>query len=213
MAAADRDERSDFGNPDAEPWNDEKRTARLIEIVDEYGWPAPDLAGTEMASAAWLIAQHSDANPAFQQRALRLLIEVTDYKGKGEHIALLTDRVAANTGKPQTYGSQIGCLWDTTDPRPGSGTTGSGRRTSCGDGPRPFGGLSRLRQSTLTGSGTDPHGRRMPTCQRCHALTQAQSGTTGRRAARNQRKPCVRGSAHLHHPELRAGGDRRIGDP
>jgi hypothetical protein len=109
MARVDQEERSHFGDSDAGPWNDEERTARLVEIVDEYGWPAPDVFGVEAASAAWLIAQHSDADPGFQQRALSLLSEIADYPGKGEHVALLTDRVSANTGEPQVYGSQIGC--------------------------------------------------------------------------------------------------------
>ncbi|MEM9562302.1 MAG: DUF6624 domain-containing protein [Actinomycetota bacterium] len=118
MARVDQEERSSFGEPDAAPWNDEERTARLIEIVDEYGWPAPDVFGVDAASAAWLIAQHSDADPAFQQRALVLLTETGDYPSKGGHVALLTDRVATNTGQPQVYGSQVGCSGDRPIPDP-----------------------------------------------------------------------------------------------
>ncbi|MCP4966038.1 MAG: ChaN family lipoprotein [bacterium] len=119
MARVDQQERSHFGDPDAEPWNDEERTARLVEIVDEYGWPTPDLVGDEASSAAWLIVQHSDEDPGFQQRVLSLLMEqVPDFPRKGQQVALLTDRVAANTGKPQVYGSQVGCFEDQPVPRP-----------------------------------------------------------------------------------------------
>ena len=118
MARADQQERSHFGEPEAEPWHDEERTARLIAIVDEHGWPTPDLVGIEAATAAWLIAQHSDADPGFQQRALTLMTDGADYPGKGEHLALLTDRVATNTGQPQVYGSQIGCYGDQPIPNP-----------------------------------------------------------------------------------------------
>jgi hypothetical protein len=119
MARVDQEERSHFGEADAEPWHDAERTARLIEIVDEYGWPTPDLFGDEATSAAWLIVQHSDADPEFQQRVLSLLTEqVPDYPGKSQQVALLTDRVATNTDQPQVYGSQIGCMADQPVPSP-----------------------------------------------------------------------------------------------
>jgi hypothetical protein len=119
MRDADQAERADFGEPDADPWRDEERTARLIEIIDSYGWPTPEMVGEEASTAAWLIVQHSDADPAFQQRMLSLLTdEVEDYAGKAEQVALLTDRVATNTGQLQLYGSQIECTDATPIPRP-----------------------------------------------------------------------------------------------
>ena len=119
MAEEDQEERSHFGETDAAPWQDEKRTARLMEIIELYGWPSPGLVGDEASSAAWLIAQHSDADPEFQQRVLEMLeASVEDYPGKAENIALLTDRVAANTNQRQRFGSQIGCLNGDPIPRP-----------------------------------------------------------------------------------------------
>lgn len=119
MFEEDQEERSHFGEADAEPWHDEERTARLVEIIDEYGWPTPDLVGDGATSAAWLIAQHSDADLSFQQRVLSLLFdEVPDYPGKSQQVALLTDRVAKNMSQPQVYGSQIGCVGDQPVPNP-----------------------------------------------------------------------------------------------
>ncbi len=118
MAEADQAERTHFGEIDAAPWHDEARTARLIEIVDEYGWPSPDLVGDDASSAALLITQHSDANPEFQQRVLTLLTNGQNNMATREGVALLTDRVAANTNRPQKYGSQTGCMDGQPVPRP-----------------------------------------------------------------------------------------------
>ena len=54
-------------------WHDEERTERLVEILDEYGWPGHDLVGEDGSTAAWVIAQHSDLDPEVQAQALELL--------------------------------------------------------------------------------------------------------------------------------------------
>ncbi len=88
----------------------EDRQARLGEIFDEHGWPGHDLVGEEGSTAAWVIAQHSDLDLAFQERALELLTEAVaaDNASAGD-LAYLTDRVAVAKGEPQTYGTQIRC--------------------------------------------------------------------------------------------------------
>ena len=88
----------------------EDRQARLAEIFDEHGWPGHDLVGEEGSTAAWVIAQHSDLDLAFQQRALELLAAaVAEDDASGGDLAYLTDRVAVAKGEPQTYGTQIRC--------------------------------------------------------------------------------------------------------
>ncbi len=107
MQAADQAERTGevAGNGDRE------RTARLAEIIDEYGWPTQSLVGTDGATAAWLIAQHSDLDVEFQERALELMHEaVEDGEADSTELAYLEDRVAANRGEAQIYGTQIGCV-------------------------------------------------------------------------------------------------------
>jgi uncharacterized protein DUF6624 len=107
MLAADQKDRSD---PNAGVGGDQERTERLGEIVDRYGWPTRTLVGEDGATAAWVIAQHSDLDPTFQRRMLGLMREASA-AGEADlgDLAYLTDRVAANAGQPQTYGTQGGC--------------------------------------------------------------------------------------------------------
>ena len=51
----------------------QRNTARMKGIVDEHGWPGRSLAGEDGANAAWLLVQHADADPAFQERCLALM--------------------------------------------------------------------------------------------------------------------------------------------
>ncbi len=108
LAMLERDQAGRTGGVDEE--GDAARTERLGEIIDTFGWPTASAVGEEAATAAWAIAQHSDLDPAFQERALGLLeIAVAEGEGSPGDLAYLTDRVAAGAGDPQTYGTQIGC--------------------------------------------------------------------------------------------------------
>jgi hypothetical protein len=98
-------------------WHDEERTERLAEILDEHGWPGSDLVGEDGASAAWLIAQHSDQDVEFQERALELMrAAVEEGQADRTELAYLEDRVALNRGGAQTYGTQIGCVDGRAEP-------------------------------------------------------------------------------------------------
>ncbi|MGQ0431490.1 MAG: DUF6624 domain-containing protein [Microthrixaceae bacterium] len=95
-------------------------TLRLREIVDEYGWPDATLVGAEAAAAAWLLAQHSDADRDLQQRVV-LLMNAALERGTIEagHLASLTDRVALANGEPQIYGTELtatGGVWSVQPP-------------------------------------------------------------------------------------------------
>jgi hypothetical protein len=107
MLAADQKDRAD---PEAGVGGDQERTERLGEIVAEHGWPTRTLVGDDGATAAWAIAQHSDLDPVFQRRMLELMgrAAAAGEADRGD-LAYLTDRVAANAGQPQTYGTQMGC--------------------------------------------------------------------------------------------------------
>jgi hypothetical protein len=39
----------------------------LKGVIAAHGWPGASLVGTDGAHAAWLLAQHADADPAFQR--------------------------------------------------------------------------------------------------------------------------------------------------
>lgn len=114
MMEADQAERTGEVGGD---WNDEERTARLVEIMDEHGWPGVDLVGEDGATAAWVIAQHSDLDVDVQERALELMREaVAAGQADATELAYLEDRVALNTGNPQIYGTQIGCVDGRAEP-------------------------------------------------------------------------------------------------
>ena len=108
MLAADQADRSSSGATGV--GGDQARTERLREIVAEHGWPTQTLVGDDGATAAWAIAQHSDLDPEFQREMLRLMgaTAAIGEADRGE-LAYPTDRVAANAGQPQTYGTQMGC--------------------------------------------------------------------------------------------------------
>jgi len=86
---------------------DRENTARLEEIVDRWGWPDVSLVGEDGAHAAWLLVQHADHRPDFQERCLPLLAEAAErgQVSKGD-VAYLTDRVRVKLGRPQVYGTQ-----------------------------------------------------------------------------------------------------------
>jgi hypothetical protein len=89
--------------------------ARLRELIDEHGWPAEDIAGSEGAKAAWFIAQHAVGEPDFQRRALDLIQQcVAEGRVPAWQAAYLEDRIALHEDRPQRYGTQ----W-VDDPRDG----------------------------------------------------------------------------------------------
>jgi hypothetical protein len=85
---------------------DADNTSFLKRVVAERGWPGRSLVGSDGATAAFLIVQHS-ADTSFQAKVLPL-IEKAFAAGdaEGQQVALLTDRVARHRGQKQVYGTQ-----------------------------------------------------------------------------------------------------------
>jgi hypothetical protein len=87
---------------------DRKNTERMKAIVRERGWPGKSAVGADGATAAWLLVQHADAAPAFQEECLARMEKMV---GAGEveaaDCAYLADRVAVNRGRKQLYGTQF----------------------------------------------------------------------------------------------------------
>ena len=80
----------------------------LIKIVDQHGFPDSDKVGTEGTHIFWLLMQHQDAHPDFQERVLKMMeVAVRQNKASGKDYAYLLDRVLVNTEKPQVYGTQM----------------------------------------------------------------------------------------------------------
>ena len=79
----------------------------LKSVIDRSGYPGFDRVGEAGESDFWVMVQHSDFDPAWQEEVLTLLkIEVAATNAAPAHVALLTDRVRVNTGRPQLYGTQ-----------------------------------------------------------------------------------------------------------
>jgi len=118
LERADRDQTARKSLPPtqrAEQWEqviapvDRDNTARMREIVAEYGWPGYALAGTDGAHAAWLLVQHAPAG--FQEECLPLLEDaVCRGDAAPRDLAYLTDRVLMHRGEPQVYGTQYQVL-------------------------------------------------------------------------------------------------------
>ena len=84
---------------------------KLNEIVIKHGWPGISLVGLEGSRTSWLIAQHSICTPELQKSFLQKMIDAEktgDVPKK--QVALLTDRILYNEGKPQKYGTVFD--WD-----------------------------------------------------------------------------------------------------
>jgi hypothetical protein len=90
---------------------DSANLSRLKEIVREHGWPDKRLVGSDAASAVFLLVQHADRDVSFQKEYLQWLERAYHAgelsAGAGEAVALLSDRVRTNEGRPQLYGTQV----------------------------------------------------------------------------------------------------------
>lgn len=83
---------------------DGENLKQVKNIIAACGWP-----GTAKDShSAWLLAQHADSDLAFQREA-RALLEGSVKAGiaAARDLAYLSDRIAANEGRPQEYGTQF----------------------------------------------------------------------------------------------------------
>jgi len=84
---------------------DAANTERMKAIVKRYGWPGPELVGSDGSEAAFLLVQHADL--AFQKEMLPLVEKAYRSGGlSGQDYALLLDRVRVGEGRPQVYGTQ-----------------------------------------------------------------------------------------------------------
>lgn len=82
----------------------------LQQQIQVSGWFDISKTSVDAAQAAWLMVQHADWDPQWQQQILQLLQpKVKQGEFQPRYFAYLTDRVAINTGQPQLYGTQGAC--------------------------------------------------------------------------------------------------------
>lgn len=114
-----------YGTYDEDMQSVHKANAKeLYEIVITSGWPGLTKVGLEGSRDAWLIAQHSICTPKLQREFLRCLNEASEIgEAPKKQVALLTDRILFNEGKPQLYGTvldwnengELGCELEDTE--------------------------------------------------------------------------------------------------
>lgn len=80
----------------------------LSAIFKKYGYLGYDQVGQKGSFHFWLMVQHCDKWPAFQQEVLEAMkVEVYSNNTDRKNFAYLTDRVNLNTGKKQIYATQV----------------------------------------------------------------------------------------------------------
>lgn len=85
---------------------DSLNTAKLMNLMAQYGFPTWKLVGREGAENAWLIAQHSGAEflPVFLKQMEKA---VKEDNASYANYAMMEDRYRLFEGLPQYYGTQI----------------------------------------------------------------------------------------------------------
>lgn len=84
---------------------DSVNLAKILMLIDQKGWLAPEQVGFLGNQTIFLVIQH--ANLKVQQKYLPIMrLAVKQGKALAKDLALLEDRVAMREGKSQLYGSQ-----------------------------------------------------------------------------------------------------------
>lgn len=87
---------------------DAESTAYMKAVIEKYGWPELRMVGQDGAIAAFQLVFVRHADHDFLKKCLQLLTEaVRRNEGIPQDMALLTDRVLVEEGKPQRYGHQL----------------------------------------------------------------------------------------------------------
>jgi len=86
---------------------DIENTIFLKDLINTSGWPKISEVGPEASEATWLLVQHADLDPEFQQQCLNLMKELPEGEISKRNIAYLEDRVLVAQSKPQLYGTQF----------------------------------------------------------------------------------------------------------
>ncbi len=86
---------------------DAEATASMKALLEKTDWIDAHRFGDDIASHAWILAQHADDHPDFQALALSRMEPYLDNGGvRKRDYAYLWDRVAVNYGRKQRYGTQ-----------------------------------------------------------------------------------------------------------
>lgn len=80
----------------------------IKKIFEDCGYPGYDKVDTISSNNFWLLVQHSDRHPDFQDSVLvKMKIEVDKNNASAMLYAHLVDRVKVNANQLQVYGTQL----------------------------------------------------------------------------------------------------------
>ncbi|HET7711187.1 MAG TPA: DUF6624 domain-containing protein [Thermoanaerobaculia bacterium] len=85
---------------------DAKNVSRVIEIIDQYGWPSKAMVGEKGSGAVWIILQHAPRD-VLKRYLPRMEEAARNGDIRGGLLATSVDRVRIGEGKPQLYGTQF----------------------------------------------------------------------------------------------------------
>lgn len=93
------------------PWfqdMDLAHTATVMHMLSTRDWFNISSFGVEADRNAWLLVQHADLTPVFQEQILKTLDKLYRHgETRPANYAYLFDRVACKNSRPQRYGTQI----------------------------------------------------------------------------------------------------------
>lgn len=90
---------------------DSTNTAKLKQLIEQYGFPTWELVGQDGQMNAWAIAQHSTEYLPYFLKQYRKAVE--ENNATRRELAYLEDRLLVENGRPQIYGTQF--LYSVTD--------------------------------------------------------------------------------------------------
>ncbi len=86
-------------------------TDTVRALIDRHGWFDIGRFGAIADQDGWILVQHADHDPGFQQEVLDILADrVEAGQSDPARYAYLYDRVQAQAGQPQRYGTQGRCV-------------------------------------------------------------------------------------------------------
>eukprot|EP01041_Mallomonas_annulata_P026420 gene26420-47734_t len=92
-----------------------KHKIQVEKMFNKYGFLGFDKVGKDGSNDFWLIVQHCDKFPDFQKKILKSMDkEVKKGNANANNYAYLYDRVEANAGRKQLFGTQVDFEVNTT---------------------------------------------------------------------------------------------------
>ena len=83
----------------------------LEALIEQFGWPDPEIDGQEVCRNAWYIVMHAISLPRLQRNVLSLL-KSKQCGCTQTQLAMLEDRILVFSGKKQKFGTQLD--WDSS---------------------------------------------------------------------------------------------------